>query len=38
MNKRQKKKAEKNQEPVVKINKTYRKTIKEKSFKTQKQP
>tara|TARA_B110000967_G_C18817403_1_gene526857 strand:+ start:312 stop:629 length:318 start_codon:yes stop_codon:yes gene_type:complete len=36
MNKRQKKKAEKNQEPVGKINKTYRKTIKENSFKTQK--
>ena len=36
MNKRQRKKAEKNQEPLEKINKNYRKTIKENAFKTQK--
>ncbi len=36
MNKRQLKKIEKAQEPITKINKNYRKTIKENEFKTQK--
>ena len=36
MNKRQKKKSEKAQEPITEINKIYRKTTKENEFKTQK--
>ena len=36
MNKRQKKKSEKAQEPIAEINKIYRKTTKENEFKTQK--
>ena len=36
MNTRQLKKIEKAQEPITKINKNYRKTIKENEFKTQK--
>jgi hypothetical protein len=36
MNKRQLKKLGKTEEPIVKINKNYRKTIKENEFKTRK--
>ena len=36
MNKRQKKKSEKAQDPITEINKLYRKTAKETGFKTQK--